>query len=59
MRLFTRDVDPTQHLDRHLQPSGGFRHRNEFLGNGHRMKHHTLTGPRDVCEQPMFDGLVL
>ena len=46
--FFAFDIDPAQYIDRHLQPWSGFGHCHEFLGNGHRMEGHALTGTRHM-----------
>ncbi len=56
--FFPCRVDPGQDIHGHLQSCSGFCFLHEVLGDGDRVKHHALAGPRDVRKQPMLDGVV-
>ena len=56
--FFAFDVNPAEHLGRHLQTGGRFGLFHELPGDLHRVKRHALTGTRDMGEQAVLDRVV-
>jgi len=56
--FFAFDVDPAEHLGRHLQPAGRFGLCHELPGDLHRVKRHALAGARDMGKQAVLDRVV-
>lgn len=56
--FFSLDIDPTEHLDRHLQPYGRFGLRHELPGDVHRVKRHNPAAARQMGKQSGLDQVV-
>ena len=56
--FFTFDVNPAEHLGRHLQPGGRFGLCHELPGDLHRVKRHALASTRHMGKQSVLDRVV-